>query len=49
MAALETSLSRLRTLPPGHARDEALLGLVGLRIGLFPQQHLPGELKELPA
>lgn len=49
MAALETSLSRLRTLPPGHARDEALLGLIGLRIGLFPQQHMPGELKEQPA
>jgi uncharacterized membrane protein YccC len=49
MAALEASLSRLRTLPPGHARDEALLGLVGLRIGLFPQQYMPGELRERPA
>ena len=43
--ALEASLSRLRTLPPGTARDEALLGLIGLRIGLFPQQRLPDALK----
>ncbi|HEY0297283.1 MAG TPA: FUSC family protein [Bordetella sp.] len=46
--ALETSLSRLRTLPPGDMRDEALLGLIGLRIGLFPQQYLPGALDERP-
>lgn len=47
-SALEVSLSRLRMLPAGQARDEALLGLVGLRVGLFPHQHMPGELKALP-
>lgn len=39
-AALEASLSRLRTLAPGDARDEALLGLIGLRFGLFPDERL---------
>lgn len=34
--ALDASLSRLRELKPSQARDEALLGLIGLRIGLFP-------------
>jgi len=37
---LETLLSRLRTLPPGNVRDETLLGLIGLRFGLFPKQQL---------
>jgi uncharacterized membrane protein YccC len=39
-AALDTALSQLRGLAPGHARDESLLGLMGLRTGLFPQQQL---------
>jgi uncharacterized membrane protein YccC len=38
--ALDASLARLRTLPPGEARDEALLGLIGLRFGFFPQGSL---------
>lgn len=42
--ALEASLARLRTLAPGSARDEALLGLIGLRQGLFAQQPLQGRL-----
>lgn len=33
---LEASLSRVGTLEPSAARDEALLGLIGLRYGLFP-------------
>ncbi|ARP87910.1 FUSC family protein [Bordetella genomosp. 9] len=33
---LDASLSRLGTLVPSQARDECLLGLVGLRYGLFP-------------
>ena len=37
---LEASLPRLRTLPPGQVRDEALLGLIGLRFGLFPRQRM---------
>ena len=44
--ALETSLSRLSTLPPGPVRDDSLLGLIGLRVGLFPLQDMPGALKE---
>jgi len=47
-AALEASLSRLSALPPGRARDESLLGLTGLRIGLFPQQHMQGALQQQP-
>ncbi|MCL2655902.1 MAG: FUSC family protein [Betaproteobacteria bacterium] len=47
-AALEASLSRLHTLPPDKARDEALLGLIGLRFRLFPQQDMPGAFKEQP-
>jgi uncharacterized membrane protein YccC len=43
-AALEASLSRLSALPPGKVRDESLLGLIGLRIGLFPRHDLPGAL-----
>ncbi|MCL2831418.1 MAG: FUSC family protein [Betaproteobacteria bacterium] len=46
--ALETSLSHLRTLPPGGARDEALLGLIGLRIRLFSQQDMPDFLGAKP-
>lgn len=42
--ALETALSHLRTLPPGAMRDEALLGLIGLRQGLFALQPLQGSL-----
>jgi len=37
---LDASLARLGSLPPGEVRDESLLGLVGLRIGLFPQENL---------
>ncbi|BBD81127.1 FUSC family protein [Aerosticca soli] len=37
--ALEASLARLGSLPPGPARDEALLGLVGLRYGLYRERH----------
>ncbi|MFT3815422.1 MAG: FUSC family protein [Acidovorax sp.] len=44
--ALEASLAHLRTLPPGAGRDDALLGLVGLRVGLFPRQHMPAELQK---
>jgi uncharacterized membrane protein YccC len=40
--ALEASLSRLHEVAPSNERDEALLGLVGLRIGLFPRQQLSG-------
>jgi len=32
---LDLSLSRLGSLPPSEARDESLLGLIGLRQGLF--------------
>lgn len=39
-AALDASLSRLSTLPAGSARDEGLLGLVGLRYSLYPRQPL---------
>lgn len=35
---LDRSLRRLRTLPASSARDEALLGLVGLRQGLFREE-----------
>jgi uncharacterized membrane protein YccC len=40
--ALEASLSRLGTLPPGPVRDDSLLGLIGLRVGLFPRLDAPG-------
>jgi uncharacterized membrane protein YccC len=43
--ALEDSLARLRTLPPGSARDEALLGLIGLRQGLFAEHPLQRALR----
>jgi uncharacterized membrane protein YccC len=39
--ALEASLSRVREVAPGRERDEVLLGLIGLRVGLFPRQRLP--------
>jgi hypothetical protein len=29
--AIDASLARVRTLPPGTGRDEGLLGLIGLR------------------
>ncbi len=41
---LDASLSRLGSLAPGEARDAALLGLVGVRYGLFgrrPAQNQP--------
>ena len=47
--ALEDSLARLRTLPPGAARDEALLGLIGLRQGLFAGHPLQRSLRVDPA
>ncbi|MGA0586070.1 FUSC family protein [Dyella sp. KRB-257] len=40
--ALDAALSGLPTLAPGDARDEALLGLIGLRFGLFPHQPPAG-------
>jgi uncharacterized membrane protein YccC len=43
-AALEASLSRLSALRPGNVRDESLLGLIGLRLGLFPRHDLSGAL-----
>jgi uncharacterized membrane protein YccC len=42
--SLEASLSRLNKMDSGAARDEALLGLIGLRIVMFPGQHLPETL-----
>ncbi len=36
-SALDASLERLRAIPHGTARDEALIGLVGLRYGLYPR------------
>lgn len=41
-SALDASLARLRTVAPGGSRDEGLLGLIGLRCGLFPRQRLTG-------
>lgn len=38
-AALDAALSHLGALAPGAARDQALLGLVGLRFGLFAQKE----------
>jgi uncharacterized membrane protein YccC len=37
---LEASLSRLSTLSAGDVRDEVLLGLIGLRYGLFNGERL---------
>jgi uncharacterized membrane protein YccC len=37
-AKLEASLKRVQTVEPGKARDEALLGVMGLRYGLFPDR-----------
>ncbi len=35
---LDTSLTRVCTVEPGKARDEALMGLIGLRYALFPHE-----------
>jgi len=36
-AKLEASLKRVQTVAPGKARDEALMGVMGLRFALFPE------------
>ena len=36
-ARLEASLKRVQTVEAGKARDEALMGLIGLRYALFPE------------
>ncbi|MEG2804419.1 FUSC family protein [Stenotrophomonas sp.] len=36
-ARLEASLQRVQTVAPGKARDEALMGVMGLRFALFPE------------
>ncbi|MFT4248522.1 MAG: FUSC family protein [Pseudomonas sp.] len=38
---LDAALARVDGVAPGKARDEALMGLVGLRYGLFPQASAP--------
>lgn len=41
---LDASLARVGKVTPGKARDEALMGLVGLRYSLFPHEAAqPGE------
>jgi hypothetical protein len=35
-AKLEASLRRVQTVDAGKARDEALMGVMGLRFALFP-------------
>jgi uncharacterized membrane protein YccC len=41
---LDASLARVGKVAPGKARDEALMGLVGLRYSLFPDESpRPGE------
>ena len=35
-ARLEASLKRVQTVAPGKARDDALMGVIGLRFALFP-------------
>jgi len=37
-ARLDASLKRVQTVDPGKARDEALMGVLGLRYGLFPER-----------
>jgi uncharacterized membrane protein YccC len=37
-AKLEASLKRVQTVDAGKARDEALMGVLGLRYALFPEQ-----------
>ncbi|WP_367347372.1 FUSC family protein [Stenotrophomonas bentonitica] len=37
-ARLEASLQRVQTVEAGKARDEALMGVLGLRYALFPEQ-----------
>ncbi|MBT2767345.1 FUSC family protein [Stenotrophomonas sp. ISL-67] len=37
-AKLEASLKRVQTVEAGKARDEALMGVLGLRYALFPEQ-----------
>ncbi|OEZ00340.1 MULTISPECIES: FUSC family protein [Stenotrophomonas] len=37
-ARLEASLQRVQTVDAGKARDEALMGVLGLRYALFPEQ-----------
>jgi uncharacterized membrane protein YccC len=41
-AALDAALSQLGTRAPGEARDQALLGLIGLRFGLFAPERPAG-------
>ncbi len=36
-ARLEASLKRVQTVAPGKARDDALMGVIGLRFALFPE------------
>lgn len=44
-ASLEASLARLDKLEPGLCRDEALLGLIGLRNVLFPRTQSASTVK----
>ena len=45
-ALLTASLARLQVLDSGRGRDDALLGLIGLRYGLFPE--VPAGAMEVP-
>lgn len=44
---LDASLARVGGVAPGKARDEALMGLIGLRYALFPEAG--GDAQALPA
>jgi len=48
-ARLEASLKRVQTVAAGKARDEALMGLIGLRYALFPEAPVVDTPAETPA
>ncbi len=41
---LDEALAQAASLPPGTARDDVLMGLAGLRLGLFPGSSFSGSL-----
>ncbi|MNV60657.1 Fusaric acid resistance protein family protein [compost metagenome] len=46
---LDASLKRVQTVTAGKARDEALMGLIGLRYALFPEATVVDTPAETPA
>ena len=50
LQALDDAIASAAAMPPGQSRDDVVLGLVGIRLGFFPDaaEYAPPLIETLP-